>query len=68
MKSNRTQNIKMVVHHFTGGRGTLPDELCQMCLEFSGCLRIGRRSLVFMTWQIPHYRGRRMKRITLGKH
>ena len=67
MKNNKSKNIKMVLHYFTGGTSILPDDLCQLCLTFSGCLRIGRKSLVFMTWQIPQYKGQRMKRISLQK-
>ena len=55
----------MVVEHFTAGKSVLPPELCQLILEFSGLLRIGRKSLVFMTWNIPHYSGRIMRRISL---
>ena len=64
---NKAKNIKMVIEHFASKNSVLPPDLCQLCLEFSGLLRIGRKSLVFLTWNIPHYKGRIMRRISLEK-
>ena len=63
--SKRSENIKLVTEFFVGEDSFLPLSLAQMCLEFSGCLRIGKKSLVFITFRIPHYRGSVLKRIKL---
>jgi hypothetical protein len=61
--SKKAENIKAVIHHFTRGEGILPDEINQMILIYSGCLKIGNRSLVFMTYNLPAFRGMRIKRL-----
>lgn len=64
---HKSENIKHAIRYFTGGRGFLPEELSRLCLELSGVLKIGKRSLVFLTWQIPQYMGMRMKRMSLER-
>lgn len=63
----KTDNIKMVISYFTDNKTKLPPNLTQLCLEFSGCLRIGRKSLMFMVVNMPKYKGRRMRRIAFEK-
>ena len=66
-QSRRHDNIKLVTKYFTGENSFLPLELSQLILQFSGCLKVGKKSLVFVTYKIPHFRGNLMKRIQL-KH
>ena len=55
-------NIETVIEYFTGGVGVLPPALAQIVLEFSGCLKVGRKSLVFMTYNMPAYKGWRFRK------
>ena len=55
--SRLRENIRQMIKFFTGGDSILPDEICQVILELSGHLRIGKRSLVYYTYfRPPFYR------------
>ena len=64
MSSYRKANLKMVVRYFTSNTGILCDDLNQIILEFSGCLRIGRKSLMYMTYNMPKFCGIKLTRVT----
>ena len=63
--SKRAENLKLVIQYFSGDDSFLGPDLSQLCLEFSGCLKVGKKSLVFVTFRVPSYKGRLMKRIAL---
>ena len=54
----------MVISYFTSNEGVLCDDLNQIILEYSGCLRIGRKSLMYITYNLPLFRGIKLKRVT----
>ena len=54
----------MVVRYFTSNTGFLYDDLNQIILEYSGCLRIGRKSLMYITYIMPKFHGIKLKRVT----
>ena len=64
MSSFRKENLKMVISYFTSNEGVLCDDLNQIILEYSGCLRIGRKSLMYMTYNLPLFHGIKLKRVT----
>ena len=63
--SKKAENLKLVIQYFTGDDSFLGPDLSQLCLEFSGCLKVGKKSLVFVTFRVPSYKGRLMKKIAL---
>ena len=63
MPNRKTENLKFVVQYFSGEHSYLPIELSQLCLEFSGNLRIGTKSLCYITYNIPAFRGKLFKPI-----
>ena len=67
MKSKRAENVRMVVQYFSGKSSYLPLVLSQLCLEFSGNLRIGKKSLCYITYNIPAFRGKLFKPIRVSR-
>jgi hypothetical protein len=62
---NKQEKIRVVTEYFTGDRSILPPDLSQLCLEFAGTLRIGLRSLIFVTYNIPTFQGKLHRRFRL---
>jgi hypothetical protein len=63
MRKKRAENLKLVTEYFTGKDSFLPLDLSQMVLEFSGNLRVGKKSFFYITYDLPAFRGRLFKPI-----
>ena len=61
----KAENIRIVVKYFSGENSVLPMDLARLCLEFSGNLRVGVKSLVFITFNVPAFRGKLHKKIKI---
>ena len=66
MKSKQAENIRIVVQYFSGKNSILGPNLSQLCLEFSGNLRVGKKSLCYITYRLPAFRGKLFKPIRVS--
>ena len=51
-------DIRDIVDYFCGTTTALPREICKMILEISGNLKVGKKSLSYVTHNLPCFRGR----------
>ena len=50
-------DLREIIHYFCG-EPFLPPEICQLILELSGNLRVGKKSLSYVTHNLPMFRGK----------
>ena len=51
-------DLRDIVDYFCGTTTILPRELCLLILEISGNLRVGKRSISYVTSHLPAFRGK----------